>query len=546
MNYNKKYIYNSTIRSLFNKIYNKYPKNIFLINSGFLNNGTIKEYTYESVKKHISKNISFFKKNNFFIGDRIAIMVGNSAEYFILKLSLNYYGLSCVPINMELTTNEIIFILNNSNSKYLICLEHKASHIRNTILNSFKRKIGLLTLNTNNVLKVVKKINISKKTASKKLNSKTESSILYTSGTTGVPKGCILSHEYEINAGYSYAIKKGLISFKIGKERLYNCLPVHHVNSGVLSFFAMLITANCQIQSERFSVKNFWKDINQSKATIFHYLGVMASLLFKNKNNKIKTNNYLRIGVGAGIEPTLHAKFEKRFGIPMIELWGMTEMVKCIFDNEKNRKIGKRCFGKVSHGLETKVINNRGEEIFSSEGNFLIRFNKLNPKKGFFTKYNKNKIATKNAWKNGWFHTGDIVVKDKAGNHFFVDRAKNIIRRSGENISSAEVEQALHNLKYVVNCSVLPIKHKYYEEEVFAFIVVTKKNKKNISAAKTILREMNSFLSYFKLPCYVKFLDALPLTSSQKPNRSVLRKLMLSLTKEQYFNLEEFKRNLKK
>ena len=114
--------------------------------------------------------------------------------------------------------------------------------------------------------------------------------------------------------------------------------------------------------------------------------------------------------------------------------------------------------------------------------------------------YNKNKIATRNAWKNGWFDTGDIVVKDKAGNHFFVDRAKNIIRRSGENISSAEVEQALHNMKYVVNCSVLPIKHKYYEEEVFAFIVVSKKIKKNISVAKTILREMNAFLAISNYP----------------------------------------------
>ena len=544
--FNKKYIYNSTIKSLFNKIYKNYPKNIFLSNSHILNKQKIIEYTYEDVKTKINNNNLFFLENNFFIGDRIAIMVGNSPEFFILKLSLNYYGLSCVPINMDLSSNEIVFILNNSNSKFLICLEHNVLHIKNTILKKLKKKIGLLTLNSNNELKLLLKSRISKNIITKKLNSKSESSILYTSGTTGFPKGCILSHEYEINAGYSYAKKKGLISFKIGKERLYNCLPVHHVNSGVLSFFAMMITANCQIQSERFSVKDFWKDINKSKATIFHYLGVMASLLIKNKKNKIKINNCLRIGVGAGIEPTLHSKFEKRFGIPMIELWGMTEMVRCIYDNKKSRKIGKRCFGKISHGLETKVINKNGQEIFNSEGNFLIRFNKRSPKTGFFTMYNKNKIATRNAWKNGWFHTGDIVIKDKSGNHFFVDRAKNIIRRSGENISSAQVEQSLLNLKYVVNCSVLPMNHRYYEEEVFAFIILSYNTKKNISTAKTILRELNIFLAYFKLPCYIKFVDSLPLTSSQKPNRSELKKLMLSLKQGEYFNLEEYKRKLKK
>ena len=155
---------------------------------------------------------------------------------------------------------------------------------------------------------------------------------------------------------------------------------MHHVNSGILSFFAMLITANCQIQAERFSVKNFWKDIKLSNATVFHYLGVMAPLLLKNKKNKIENKNSLRIGVGAGIEPSLHKKFEKRFKVPMIELWGMTEMVRCIFDNEKNRKIGTRCFGKATHGLETKVINKNGNEIFNSEGEFLIRFNNKNLK----------------------------------------------------------------------------------------------------------------------------------------------------------------------
>ena len=98
----------------------------------------------------------------------------------------------------------------------------------------------------------------------------------------------------------------------------------------------------------------------------------------------------------------------------------------------------------------------------------------------------------------------------------------------GKNISSAEVEQALLSLKYVINCSVLPITHEYYEEEVFAFIVISKKIKKNIYSAKTILKDLKDFLAYFKLPSYIKFLENLPLTSSQKTNRSALKNIMLS------------------
>ena len=183
------------------------------------------------------------------------------------------------------------------------------------------------------------------------------------------------------------------------------------------------MTGNCHIQAKRFSASEFWNDIKQTKATIFHYLGVMVTILFKQNNNSAFNNN-LRLGVGAGIEPSLHYKFEKKFKIPMIELWGMTEMVRCIIDNSKKRIIGKRCFGEISYGLESKVVDDKGMQIYNKPGLFFIRFNKKNPKLGFFNGYNKNKTATLDAWKKGWFNTGDIVIKDKSGKHYFVDREK--------------------------------------------------------------------------------------------------------------------------
>ena len=137
---NQNYIYNSTIRSVFNKIYKKYPKNIFLKNSLTSSKEERNAYTYKDVKLLINKNIIFFKTNNFIIGERIAVMIGNTAEYFILKLSLNYYGLSCVPINMELSTKEIQYILSNSNSKYIICLNQNLNYVKNILIRKIKKK----------------------------------------------------------------------------------------------------------------------------------------------------------------------------------------------------------------------------------------------------------------------------------------------------------------------------------------------------------------------------------------------------------------------
>ncbi len=538
----KKINNNSTIKTIFNKIYKKEPNNVFL-SSGVLTNNKVREYTYKEVKELVNINIRFFKKYNLILGDRVAVMMGNNPEFFIIKLSLNLLGLSCVPINNELTEKEITFILKNSKPRYIICIQ-KHFDIINNILSTQKLNLGIIEFASNS-LKLIRKNKKYIKKTSTKLVGKSESSILYTSGTTGIPKGCILCHAYEVNAGYVYAKKKGLISFKDGEERLYNCLPVHHVNAGVLSIMAVMITSNCQIQAERFSLKNFWKDIKYSNATVFHYLGAMAPLLYQLKRSKVEKKNKLRLGVGAGIEPSLHAKFEKKFKIPMVELWGMTEMVCCIFDYDKYREVGTRCFGKASDGLETKVVDKNRNILIGKEGLFLIRFNRQNPKIGFFSGYNKNITSTKKAWENGWFNTGDIVIKNEDGKHFFVDRAKNIIRRSGENISSAEIEEALLCLNNIISCSVLPIMHKIYQEEIFAFIILKKGTKKNIKTAENIIIKLRRNLAYYKLPCYIRFIDNLPLTSSQKPNRFNLKNMILSYSEDDYYNVEKLKRSIR-
>ena len=312
------------------------------------------------------------------------------------------------------------YIIKHSECKLIISNNIYLNNIKK-ILIKHRYKSGL-SLFEKNKLTTIKKIKRKYLYKNIRLSPSDEASLLYTSGTTGKPKACILSHYYEINAGYSYTMKKGLIALKEGKERIYNCLPVHHVNSGVLSFYAALLTGNCQIQAKRFSSKAFWKDIKYSKATVFHYLGVIASILLKQKYNKIEEKNNLRLGIGAGIEPNLHADFEKRFRVPMLELWGMTEMVRCIYDYKKNRKIGKRCFGKPDNSLEVKVIDNRGENLINKEGELLIRHSNEIPDKGFFSGYYKNKKATQTIWKNNWFHTGDIVIKDRKGYLYFVDR----------------------------------------------------------------------------------------------------------------------------
>ncbi len=535
-----KFIENKSIKQVFEESVKRYGENIFLSYPKMNLTKKIKEYSFNEVKDYVIEYNQYFMSINLKHKDRVSVILGNIPEFFIIKLSLNYIGISCVPLNYELSDEELSYIINHSKSKHVITSNIYLKKIEN-ILIKLKKNISISTY-SNNKFSDIKIIKRKKLNNTIKVSAKDEASLIYTSGTTGKPKGCILTNFYEINAGYGYSVKKGLVSIRPGKEKIYNCLPVHHVNAGILSFYAVLLTGNCQIQAERFSVNNFWYHIRFSKATIFHYLGVMAPILLKKKKNKIESKNYLRVGIGAGIEPNLHSAFEERFKIPMVELWGMTEMVRCIFDYKKNRSLGNRCFGKPDRLLETKVINNLGDSIIDEEGELLIRHNKSNPKKGFFDGYFNNKKATSKAWKNNWFHTGDIVIKNKRGYLFFIDRKKNIIRRSGENISSAEIEDALLNLTQIKNVAVCAYPHKIYEEEIMAFIILKNKDKASKKNAKNILLQLSKNMAYFKLPGYIQFTNNLPLTSSQKIRKNELIKKIKSQNFSKLYDLCEYKK----
>ncbi len=468
------------------------------------------EIDFAAARREVDRLCAAYRAKGFGHGHRVAMLLDNRPEHFLHKLALNTLGICIVPVNPDYRSSEIAYLIDNSNVDLAIVAEDRHEQLAAGIALAAHRPpvVGFDDL--------ASLPSPTKAARDDAVSSATPASILYTSGTTGRPKGCILSHGYEVACGVWYATRGALASFDPGGERIYNPLPAYHVNSSVVSFPACIVSGSCHIQTDRFHPLRWWTEVAQTRASIVHYLGVIVPMLLNTPPSPEERQHGIRFGFGAGAEPQLHAVFEARFGFPLIEVWGMTEMVRILVDNEDPRRVGSRAFGKPVPGIEVRVVDDKDQDVpRGTPGEMTIRYSRATPRRDFFSGYLDDDTATEEAWRGGWFHTGDTVRQAEDGMLHFVDRKKNIIRRSGENIAAAEIEAVLQSHDLVKQVAVLAVPDDIREEEVFACIVLADSSAKD-SAAETLFAHCNTELAYFKTPGWMLFVDQLPTTGTQK------------------------------
>jgi acyl-coenzyme A synthetase/AMP-(fatty) acid ligase len=260
----------------------------------------------------------------------------------------------------------------------------------------------------------------------------------------------------------------------------------------------------------------------------------MPAMLLGAAPSERDRDHAVRFGFGAGVNPRLHAEFESRFGFPLLEAWAMTETGAgaVVIANREPRKIGTACFGRAEACIEYRVVHDSGEDVSTGQpGELLIRSSGPSPRFGFFREYLKDPAATAEAWQGGYFHTGDIVQVDADGDFHFVDRKKNVIRRSGENISAVEVESLLLQHPGVAGVGVTAVPDPVRGDEVMACIVprASLSESQQAALAHGVLEFCLQRLAYFKAPGYVAFCEQLPLTPTEKIQRARLKDLAQTL-----------------
>ncbi len=455
-------------------------------------------------------------------GHRVALMLQNRPEFLLHWFALNALGVSVVPINDEMAADEQAYIINHSEACLLLYLPDLADRL--TQLQPLLEQAPACVATDS--LPALPAPASPASDEAPGLDS--ECALLYTSGSTGKPKGCILSNEYYLLSGRRYLELGDLCAIEPGSERLITPLPLVHMNAMACSTLAMVMSGGCLVQLDRFHPRSWWQTVRDARASIVHYLGVMPAMLLNMEPGDDDFSGQVRFAFGAGVNPKHHAAFESRFGFPLIEAWGMTETGNhgAIIASREPRHVGTCCFGTPPDHLELRLVDESGRDVAEYEpGELLLRHSGEQPGKGFFSGYLKNPQATAEAWSGGWFHTGDVVRRNPDGTLCFVDRRKNVIRRSGENISALEVEAALSEDPNIAMAIACPVPDEVRGDEVMACVIPAPGVAASEATARAIVERALRSLVYFKVPGYIGFYEVLPLTPSEKPKRAEIKAL---------------------
>lgn len=452
------------------------------------------------------------------VGTRASILTGNRPEFYLHYLALNGLGVSIVPLNPEARPSEMLYIIEHSEVDFILVSPHCRAALDVTLAESANPPPAVDALADEPQVPQA-----ASRASRQDAGLEDEAAILYTSGTTGRPKGCLLSNRYFIESGRFYASWQGRLALKEGQERLLNPLPLFHMNNLVVTTTALISKAGCNVMIDRFSPARWWADCKESRATLIHYLGVMPALLLARPVEPVERENGIRAGIGAGVDPKHHSAFEERFGFPLLELWGMTEVGRGFIDNLEPRQVGTRAFGRPAGTMLARVVDDAMDDVpAGTPGELLVQSDDPNPRRAFFSGYLKDEKATHATWHGDWFRTGDVVRRDETGMLYFVDRKKNIVRRSGENIAAAEVEACLQAHPKVVQAAVIAVPDELREEEVFACVVLKEGGVGDGATARELFDWAMGQLSYFKAPGYVCFRAALPTTGTQKIQKGLI------------------------
>ena len=504
------------------------------------------DVTYGQFQEATRKAAQAFARLGVGHGDRVCLFLPNGREVLFIWMGLARLGAICVTVNTAYKQDETAYILNDSESKVLVAHESLLDVARSAAAQCPSLEASVLIgggtdlpegwLSFWDLMDSAPPLDPADQP---EVDPNDVAMLVYTSGTTGHPKGVMLTHSMFAASGQGFAAW----TESTPDERFFTCMPYFHANAQYYSTMGTLCLGATLTVVDRFSATRFWDQVRESQSTVVNFIGMMMPVLLKQEPSPSDRDNSVRLFYGSpAMAPEMLEEFERRFGADVLIGFGMTETcygtIERLGEPHRKGSSGKpRWHPDPRFQNELRIVDDAGAvQPPRVPGEITLR----NP--AVMPGYWRNPERTAESLQDGWLHTGDLGWVDEDGHLYFVDRKKDVVRRRGENISSQEVEDIIKRHPGVMDCAVIAVPSELGEEEVKAYVVHRKYHPLQATQQATedettafpademveltpedVIYWAAERVAYFKVPRYIELREDLPRTPSLRVRKDVLR-----------------------
>jgi crotonobetaine/carnitine-CoA ligase len=455
-------------------------------------------------------------------GDGLATLMGNSPQFLDVFFGIQKIGMYINTVNTGLRGEGLAFIIDNSDAKFLVVdhdkidlyrsVENETPQLKHIIVNTLEAPKDYVVPKGMLDLRDAYKGSVSCVKPKVSFSPDSLLLIMYTSGTTGLPKGVV----FRYNKNLVDKIK--LLSQLAMKPDsvYYTPLALFHGNALFVTTTQVLVSGATLALSKKFSASRFWDEIYKSGATIFNTIGAMIPILIKQPVHPHEKDHKVSLVISAGCLADMWEPFESRFNLTIWEAYGAIDGSGTIMN------LGNAPKGSVGSSLisEIRLVDEAGKDVATGETGELL-FKVAQDKKST-VEYYKNLQATETKTKGEWEHTGDYMYQDDKGNLYFVGRKTDSMRRRGENVSAYEVEKVILKNPKVQECAVYGVPSELTEDEIMAAVSVVNGDRLAPEELWTFLQDK---MAQYAIPRFIRMVDDFPRTETFRIKKNELKAL---------------------
>ncbi|MBL8704355.1 MAG: AMP-binding protein [Rhodospirillales bacterium] len=446
--------------------------------------------------------------------DRVAIMLPNHPDYVVAFLALLKLGVCQIPVNVHLKGEGLAYLLRHATPRVII-VDELFAEAALPILRAQKPPVvvwrGALPDLPDSRVVPFSDMTTHADPAEPSFAGGPDKmvSIMYTSGTTGLPKGVMVTDRMLRVAARASC---RLAEIKPG-DVFHVWEPLYHIGGVEVMILALMEELTLGMV-ERFSVSQFWRQVREFKATHIHFLGGVLAMLLKEAPKPDDRDNTVRVAWGGGCPLQVWRAFEERFGVQIRECYGMTECSSFTTQNLTG-KLGST--GKPLPFFEVRIAGENGEALGQDQrGEFWVK----GKVPGLITEgYFANPEATRSSFRDGWFLTGDLGYFDADGDYYYAGRKKDSIRRRGENVAAYEVERIINEHPAVAESGIIGVPNELGDEDIKVFLRLKPGARLE---PMDFIQWCEPKMAYFQVPRFVDFIQEFPKTPSERIRKDAL------------------------